>query len=168
MNRSRRAIRFGLLMILGGAVVTVAIAEKIGVSGTVSTRSAAPVRFVLVGDKCIEGSVTTGTGWCCVIWRVVAPPVAALSQGMLNKDSHVFERRPLHPDYDPPESLPGWARLWQPTDWPGMRSGGAIAWGQNAVEVGVGWPLPAMAIDRNIAGTDRFGGGAPLAKSSRA
>jgi hypothetical protein len=157
-------------LLAGGAVVTVLIAEAIGFSGAAHVATSGPVRFVPVCDQCIEGSVATGTGWCCLDWMVVDPSVAALNQGMLNNDDRVFSRRPppVHPDYDAPEVFPRWGRLWGPADWPGMRSDGTIDWGQRAIEAGVGWPLPSMAIDKNIARTDSYGGGAPLAESSSA
>jgi hypothetical protein len=170
VSRAWRGIRFGLLMILGGAVVSVVIAEGIAASGAAKYVSAAPVRFVEAGDKCIQAQVSTGTGWRCLSWYVVDPPVAALNQAILNHDASDFYRRPplQHPNYDPPESLPRWARLWRPAHWPRITSDRTIDWGQEVIEVGVGWPLPAMAIDRNTAGTIRYGGGVPFAKSSRA
>jgi hypothetical protein len=168
VRRAWRGIRFGLLMILGGAVVTVVIAEAIGLSGAVTLSLAPPTRFVAVADRYVDVEDTKGTGWRLLCWSVEDKKMAALRQYCYEKHI-IFIDEPVDPSYlhcDPPSSVPRWARLWRTEDWPKSARIGSLSATDFAEEAAVGWPMEALSIDWNAAETHQHRGGTTLPPDS--
>lgn len=172
--RARRAIMLGALCILGGAVVSVLVAEGIGVSGAVRLEASPPRRCVAVGGLCVMAWDMSGIGWRELQWITSEEQIAAYTQYHSQADPSIPTKGLPPPGFrlrfDPPGSLPSWSRLWQPERWPidphGGRDGGESRVGGIAGEIGTGWPLQAFSMDWDQEGLRTVTGGRALSAAA--
>jgi hypothetical protein len=157
----------GVLCILGGAVVSVLIAEGIALSGGMRYDPIAPLRFVASGGMYIEARDMRGSGWRYLDWNVLDQDSAATDQYMQDKHLDSFEGR-LRPSYlhcDAPGVLPGWSALWDSRNWPHDTPTPQGVYHHSVSEVGVGWPLPAFTMNWGSARRYECSGGKVLGTS---
>jgi hypothetical protein len=165
VRRAWRAIWIALVLAMGGVVISTAIAEFIGWSGVVMYDAAAPQRFVVVAGRVVHAYDIRGAGWRYLYWTVTTPGHAAVEQYMYDKHISYVDLR-LAPSYlhaDPPETLPRWAHLWDPADWPPDQDFFRRPREYTEIEVGAGWPLPAFGMDWGNARPNEYRGGMELA-----
>ncbi len=161
MKRARRGIVLGALALLGGAVVSLLVAEGIGASGTVHDAPNRPERFVAVGGKYIHAYDRAGPGWRLLTWRVEDQGSAAISEYMYDNHLMLFDGMlpPLHLHCDPPESLPPWSGLWHPEQWPQDVNMGSYIQTHDSMELAAGWPRLSFRMGWDTAHPNEFRGG---------
>jgi hypothetical protein len=105
--------------------------------------------FVAVGSDFAVAKEMTGPGWRFLQWDIENQESAALVQ--FYRDNHIvfvdgqIDAPPLH--CDPPESIPRWTRLWDLRNkWRNTAHAPILEHG-HVMEIALGWPLPAFAID---------------------
>jgi len=165
--RPKRPIPFTLLSLAAGALLTLAIAELIALSGAVHYDAAAPQRFVAVEGSYIYALDMSGPAWHYLYWNVETPPDAATLQHMLDNDPtltrEAIDWSTLR--HDPPESLPRWSRLWRPEHWPPTALAGSFTRKISINEFGVGWPLTSLSMDFDDARSNPIPNGGMLIAS---
>jgi hypothetical protein len=165
VRRARRAILILLVLGVGGAVISTAIAEYIGWSGRVKCEASPQHRFVAIGGKVVWAEDFKGAGWRCLSWTVTDRDSAAAAQYEYDKPVKFYsghlDSSYLHPDA--PETLPRWAHLWDPADWPPEQKEYVYVPLFTAADMGVGWPLPAFTIYWDTSGRNEWRGGTMLA-----
>jgi hypothetical protein len=175
VKRAWRVGRFAVFALIGGAVISVLVAEGIGVSGVVRVDVSPPRRYVAVGGLCVMAWDMSGIGWRQLQWITSEEQNAAYVQYHYEQEqAHQVPTNGLPPRsvrFDPPDSLPSWSRLWHPERWPtdphGARDGGESRVGGMAGEIGVGWPLQAFSMDWDAEGLRTVRGGKALPVDQR-
>lgn len=149
MKRTRRAILLSSFFLLAGAVVSVGIAEGIGYSGAAHHGFMLHPLFVALGSDFIMVTKATGPGWSSIQWDFENQQTAAIIQYV--DDNHlVYIDGPIDPPLvrcSPPDSIPRWARLWDVWNERQNKHYDPIIEHGHVMEVALGWPLPAFAID---------------------
>jgi hypothetical protein len=156
-----------VLALIGGAVVSVLVAEGIGVSGLAHYNAAAPQRFVAVGGQYVHARDMRGLGWRYLLWSAMGQRSAAVAQYMYDNPADDIERMPAqsYVHLDPPDSLPQWSRLWDAANWPPAQRMDAWDQREEVIEVGVGFPMTALSMDCGEAQPKQCRGGRVLSRS---
>jgi hypothetical protein len=169
VKRARRGIVLGVLALLGGAVVSVMVAEGIGLSGAVVYKTSAPLRFVAAQGMYAQVRDISGPGWRYLDWVVIDQQNAAVFQYMYDNKLTSFGGR-LSPSYlhpDAPGTLPSWSGVWRGEEPTGTSSPAAPRALRQAHEVCVGWPLACFWIDWHPAKPDDCHGGKQMAMTQQ-
>lgn len=161
MKRARRAILLTALFLLGGAVVSVGIAEGIGYSGAIRLGSSAQTGNVAIGPRrfCVDESA--GLGWRCLLWRDFDQDKAVLAWLVRDGryDGSYSELHRPDPHFDSPESLPPWAISSLPDTWPEDHPMGPNGQRSYARDLAIGWPLLALSMDGETSSFIEYHGG---------
>lgn len=161
MKRAWREVRLAVLALIGGVVVSVLVAEGVGMSGRVGTVRPYVTRVVPARGMYIVAFEMRGTGWIELLWLLEDPMNAAgcetLPQPRTFDFNHPEEIVPLHPDER--GSLPRWSRAWRAASPGWLMEPPWLNGDLKGTELGVGWPFAALSMDQSAVEPNVWRGG---------
>jgi hypothetical protein len=165
VKRARRGIVLWVLALLGGAVVSVLVAEGIGYCGDDRLAFKSRTRYVSVGSRRFYVDDWKGRGWRFLLWTDFDQSNAEYALLIHNLGESGSERELHRPDppFDSPDSLPPWAMRSLPDTWsaaPGTGSTGPVSYARN---IAIGWPLLAFSMDGKTSSFHGYHGGREFA-----